>query len=404
VHNATYFDSLVGSVTRVVRHSYYPGKEEAIELCLEEVEDLLAAGRITAEQLTTLRELLTSEESSCLMEGVLREREHPEELSVGDRIAIDCQGIGSQASFTAGVLQGLLGSFGQGEFVALGGTSCGGLSALLAWDGLLRGDPARAVDQLERFWREYSANSIVEAVFNHSAQMLLHLRSLVPHGGLSPYGLASPGLDHWQRMLEGRIDFAEDRALASRRGAPGFVAGSMDLHGTVELLHGSEITAEAVMAAAAVAYGCPAAGVESRAHARGSRLPIDPIRALTRFRPTELWIIQINRAGRRGPYPLTGELGASDIGTGNLILEQELRFLGKINELIERGTLIDNRYRHIEVHRIVMDHDLDDASRLDRSPAFITRMMSYGRERAEQFLEKRMSGPATRPPPHLVLG
>ena len=197
--NATYFDSLVGSVTRVVRHSYYPGKEEAIELCLEEVEDLLAAGRITAEQLTTLRELLTSEESSCLMEGVIREREHPEERSVGDRIAINCQGIGSQASFTAGVLQGLLGSFDQGEFVALGGTSCGVLSALLAWDGLLRKDPARAVDQLERFWHDYSANSIVDAVLNYSAQMVLHLRSLVPHGGLSPYGLASPGLDHWQR-------------------------------------------------------------------------------------------------------------------------------------------------------------------------------------------------------------
>ena len=41
--NATYFEKLVGSVTRVVRHSYYPGKEEAIELCLEEVEDLRIA-------------------------------------------------------------------------------------------------------------------------------------------------------------------------------------------------------------------------------------------------------------------------------------------------------------------------------------------------------------------------
>jgi len=301
------------------------------------------------------------------------------------------------------VLQGLLCAFDAGEFVALGGTSCGVLSALLAWDGLLRGDPARAVDQLERFWHDCSANSIVDAVLNYSAQMVLHLRSLVPPGGLSPCGLASPGLDHWHRMLERRIDFAEDRALASRRGAPGFVAGSMDLDGKVQLLHGPEITAEAAMAAAAVASGFPAAGVESRAQGRGSRLPIDPIRALTRFRPTELWVIQINRTGRTCSSTQSWDQDASDSGTCNLILEQELRFLGELNELIERGTLIDSRYGHIEVHRIVMDHDLDDASKLDRSPAFISRMMSYGRERAGHFLKKRRVGPARRSPAHMVL-
>jgi len=41
------------------------------------------------------------------------------------------------------------------------------------------------------------------------------------------------------------------------------------------------------------------------------------------------------------------------------------------------------------VHRIIMEHDLDDASKLDRSPAFLGGLMSYGRERAAQFLEKR---------------
>ena len=50
----------------------------------------------------------SGEEAFCLLEGVIREREHPEQIPDQDRIAIVCQGTGSHAAFTAGVLQGLL--------------------------------------------------------------------------------------------------------------------------------------------------------------------------------------------------------------------------------------------------------------------------------------------------------
>jgi NTE family protein len=405
VDDATYFEKLVGSVTRVVRHSYYPGKEETIELCLEELEDLRVGGRITAEQLATLRELLTGEESSCLMEGVLREREHPSEVSSGDRIAIVCQGIGSQAAFTAGVLQGLLGDPGTGgEIVALAGTSCGALCSLAAWDGLLRGDRARAVDQLAGLWNDYSANSPVDAFLNYSTQMLLHFRAFVTMGGLGACALPPPGREAWRRMLERRIDFAEDRALAGREGAPGFVVGSMDLNGKVELLSGPEITAEAVVAATVVVPGVGPVGLESHAHPDESRLPITPIGALMEFQPTELWIIQIQRTGHDGTLIARRAPAEPEDVVGNLLLERELQFLSTINRLLERGALMDSRYRQIDVHRIVMEHDLDDASKFDRSPGFIDRMMNYGRDRAAQFLEKRRNGCAARSPAHLVLG
>lgn len=71
------------------------------------------------------------------------------------------------------------------------------------------------------------------------------------------------------------------------------------------------------------------------------------------------------------------------------VLEQELSFIEKINSLLKRGALIHSGYLPIEVHRIVMEHDLDDHSKLDRGPGFIRALMSYGRERATQFLEKR---------------
>jgi NTE family protein len=406
VDNASYFEKLFGSVTRIVRHSYYPGKEEAIELCLEEVTHLRIAGRITDEQLETLHELLTGEESSCLLEGILREREHPDETAIVDRIAIVCQGTGSQAAFTAGVLQGLLQESLAGcEIAALSGTSCGALSALVAWEGLLRGGHGLAGEQLEQFWHEYSAHSAIDAFLNVSTQMVLHLRSLVPLGGLTSYGLPTsvPGKEGWRWMLQRRIDFDEARTLATRDGAPGFVVGSMDSRGEVELLRGTEITADAVLDATAVVHGAGPVGLESHAPRDGSRLPVIPMRALMKFHPTELWMIEIQKSDRGDSLAFGRDLDEPDGVPARLLLEQEIRFLQKINRLLERGSLIDGHYRHIEVHRIVMDHDLGDLSKFDRSPAFIARMMSYGRDRAAQFLEKRRRGAARRPPACLVV-
>jgi predicted DNA-binding protein len=56
--NISYFERLVASAERIARHADYPGKEQAMELCLEDIEDLTLAGRITAEQRIVLREVL----------------------------------------------------------------------------------------------------------------------------------------------------------------------------------------------------------------------------------------------------------------------------------------------------------------------------------------------------------
>ena len=56
--NISYFERLVASAERIARHADYPGKEQAMELCLEDIEDLTLAGRITAEQRIVLRGVL----------------------------------------------------------------------------------------------------------------------------------------------------------------------------------------------------------------------------------------------------------------------------------------------------------------------------------------------------------
>ena len=56
--SSDYFERLVTSVERIARHAYYPGIDEAIEQCLEDIDELMHAGRITAEERDALRMVL----------------------------------------------------------------------------------------------------------------------------------------------------------------------------------------------------------------------------------------------------------------------------------------------------------------------------------------------------------
>jgi hypothetical protein len=56
--DATYFERLAASVARVAHHPHFPAKPHAVELCLQDIDDLSLAGRITAEQAGDLRATL----------------------------------------------------------------------------------------------------------------------------------------------------------------------------------------------------------------------------------------------------------------------------------------------------------------------------------------------------------
>ena len=398
---ASYFEKLVESLSRIASHSYYPGKEDAIERCLEEIEEIQLSGKITTEQSAALRDLLLGEEPFYMLEGALREQSRSSETAK-PKIAITCQGDGSHAAFSAGVLQGLLEQNGDYcEIAALGGMSCGSICALLAWDGLLRGDPQRAVDQLQGFWQDYSATCLIDNLLNYSAQMAFHLRSIVAFPCLIPY-FPALSQDQLRRMLERRVNFAEARSMAGNEDAPGLVVGAVDVNGAIEAFHGPQISADHILASAAVPRLFSAVALCGRTQGGGLLLQNPPIRELTEFGPDEIWVIQVIKSTRKGFSRTAGDLSDRYELTSSLLLEQELRFIQKINGLLDRGMLIDSGYRHIEVHRIIMEHDLDYSSKLDRSPSFICRMMAYGRERAKQFLEKRKCGLSRRSSSHLM--
>ncbi|HWT78608.1 MAG TPA: hypothetical protein VN648_07370, partial [Candidatus Methylomirabilis sp.] len=266
---ASYFEKLVGTLSRIARHSYYPGKEDTVERCLEEVEELRLSGQITAEQSATLRELLLGEESLSLLEGALREQSRSSETAKPTKIAIACQGDGSHAAFSAGVLQGLLEQDGDhGEIAAIGGMSYGSICALLAWDGLLRGDPQRATDQLQGFWRDFSATCLIDTFLNYSAQMASHLRSMVAFPGLSPC-FPSSSQDQLRKMLERRVNFAEARSMAGKEDAPGLLIEAVDVDGAIEAFHGPQISADHILASATIHRLFPAVALDGHSQGEG---------------------------------------------------------------------------------------------------------------------------------------
>jgi len=50
----------VKTVERIAGHASYPGKQQAVDQCAEDVKDLIASGRITADQGAILLDILSA--------------------------------------------------------------------------------------------------------------------------------------------------------------------------------------------------------------------------------------------------------------------------------------------------------------------------------------------------------
>lgn len=313
------------------------------------------------------------------------------------RVAVACQGGGSHTAFTAGVLQGFLErTAGAPEIVALSGTSGGAICALLAWDGLIHGDRRRGVEQLQRFWRDNTADSLLEAFLNHSIQMAIYLRSVVALPEVTPYAFPSWSQEQLRAMLQRRVDFGEARDLAARPGVPGLVVGAVDVRaGAFTTFPGTQIRVESILASAAVPDLFPAVKLDGHDYWDGLFAQNPPVRELTEFAPDEIWIIQVSKPRcERLPRAIDDIRDRRNALAGALSLEQELRFIGKINELLERGQLVNSPYRRIAVRTLALDWDLDRASKFDRSASFLRSLLAHGKDRARLFLDELTRSPS----------
>jgi NTE family protein len=123
------------------------------------------------------------------------------------KVAIACQGGGTHAAFTWGVLRTILATKQRWDanlqdgdtfdIVAISGTSAGALCALAAWYGLAPntadatcGTVDKAIERLDLLWRTFAATTPAEAAHNHMVGTLLAWKSQgLPLPEANPYSV-----------------------------------------------------------------------------------------------------------------------------------------------------------------------------------------------------------------------
>ena len=338
-------------------------------------------------------------------------------LKARKRLAIACQGGGSQTAFTAGVLKKLLekGIHEKYQIVGLSGTSGGAICALLAWYGLLKaahGSTEPLYQGLVDFWKDNSANLLWEKALNNS---LMQYRRMLEKGKI-PYYEASPYDWQWQSILKffhsqaSRKEFLDLRKLLEKHVQFSELDNLLEpssprlLMGAVNVLSGEfkefdskrgEITVDAVLASAAVPSLFQAVEVDGNFYWDGLFAENPPLSKLEQTIPDELWIIGINPK-MRPSVPKTPEaiIDRRNELASNIMLAVELRIYEIYNQLLELGAikeeflaevpLTSTKLRLINMSEQLAE-SLDYTSKLDRNPSFIDKLLADGESQAERF-------------------
>jgi NTE family protein len=357
------------------------------------------------------------------------------------RIAIACQGGGSQCAFVAGALAELFdhGIEDRYDIVGLSGTSGGALTAAAAWFSLLKraqGDPEPISERIAALWKDLTAQTPQEIVFD---KVCTELVRLVEHGVLPSVAMSpsAPQFQIWSRMtalMLGRPEFTDLRVLLDkhidfaalpslvRPDSPVLLAGAGDVQqGNFKIFSSArnEIKVEALLASAAIPTLFPAVWVDGHAYWDGIFASNPPIVSFLQKafmgsyrRPEEIWIIQVNRAQHESVPEVPSEItDRRNHLAGNLSLQHELQIIDMWNVLIQEGGLTE-RFREragidfkepIAVRFIRMSQELQEGldypSKLSRQPGHIGRLVVDGRAQADAFLAKIGGGRPPEPPP-----
>jgi len=131
------------------------------------------------------------------------------------------------------------------------------------------------------------------------------------------------------------------------------------------------------------------------------------LREMGRTRPEEIWVIQVTPWSRDfEPKTIADVNDRCNELSGNIAISQDIYLIEKIDELVDALSESENvkdkrlrlpgeegkEYRHIEVRVIEisddMSHSLDAASKLDRTPSFIRKLMDLRRAKGRGGTER----------------
>ncbi len=363
------------------------------------------------------------------------------------KIALACQGGGSQTAFTAGALKRLCEEQIHDDFdvVGISGTSGGAVCATLLWYAYMKGEQP-VWERMMSFWKENTAQGPVEHAIN---RFIVESVRLV-NAGMMPTLQVSPsspilqsmtqlmnagqrqGFSDFRGLLESHIDFAEIAAWGPQAKSPVLMLGAANITSgaLAKFVSNKEaISVEHVLASCAVPNIFPAVQIGEDAYWDGLFSDNPPVVELARPRsvgeaniPDEIWLIKINpTASRRVPVKPGEIIDRRNQLEGNISLFQQLGHLELVNNLVlwdafrpeflarfdvkapvripkSFHTDADQPYHIPCIEMPVELQDLlDYEGKIDRSAQNIDRLVAEGEKAAALFLEQRAAAVAASP-------
>ena len=344
------------------------------------------------------------------------------------RIAIACQGGGSQTAFTAGVLRGL---FSNGidqthEIVALTGTSGGAVNSAIAWYGMLKnaaGDKTPVQERIANFWNELKASSPMEKWLDQLNTFVIrasgagHLPRLENSTSSdfshllqesASYLLPRKNYLDFQGLLESHINFREIPELIKAHSPALFMGAANVLNGKIRIFNSltDKITVETILASAAIPSVFPAVKIGDDYYWDGlfsSNPPISPVvrpvHMTNNVFPDEIWVVLIDPL-RYNRIPTTpGDiLERRTQMTSNISLVHDIEKIAILDRAIkadgfkdsylkERGlsNLANLTFRLIRISDEAQSA-LDYSSKLSRNPELIDMLMQEGMQQVAAFM------------------
>ena len=301
-------------------------------------------------------------------------------------VAIACQGGGSHAAFTAGILIRLLAPEFRERFeiAALSGTSGGAMCAALTWAGLMAGGAQDARERLARFWSDLEAKEPVEVAMNFWSVWFSRLPVTLE---MSPYVFEPVAENTLRELLDKHLRLQELPAVQPVK--PKLLIGATNIEsGERTVFDGCTLTYDELMASAAVPLLYRAVKAGNALYWDGLFSTNPPMREFTELEevPDEIWVVQLNPQRREAePKNVRDIVDRRNELSGNLSLAQELYFIDRINRLRADHEVLCAKYKHVTIRVVELALRLDYASKLDRSADLIRELIQHGKDRAELF-------------------
>lgn len=316
------------------------------------------------------------------------------------KVGIALQGGGSHGAFSWGVLDRLL-EDGRFEIEGLTGTSAGGMNAVAVVQGLMRGGPQAAREELKLFWQrisEVGKNSPLNnrgpvdkvlgnyTMYNSPGYIVFDYLSRI----FSPYELNPMHIDPLKEVILQSFDF---EALRQFKGCKLYLCATHVYTGKLRVFTLDELKPECLQATACLPTLNSAVMVDNEYYWDGGFIG-NPVffPLIYDCETTDIIYIQLNPTVREH-LPTSAREIADRLNeiSNNATVVREMRAISFITDLIDTGMLDDKKIKRMNMH-LIEDPETFQAlgwsSKLNTEWEFFTYLFERGRDAADAWIKK----------------